>query len=65
MGAVTDGVKDPVEWVWVDLPYACAAVMVTDGTIVDAAPIFRWAVGGRLDQFLSWAKSKRGKVRGE
>ena len=32
-------------WIWVSLPHATFALVVTDGTVTDAAPIARWAVG--------------------
>lgn len=34
-------------WVWVSLSHATFALVVSDGRVVDAAPIARWCVGRR------------------
>lgn len=34
------------EWLMIDTSYACGVVVVADGVVIDAAPIFRkWAIG--------------------
>jgi hypothetical protein len=46
------------------LPYACAGIVVDQesGRIVEAAPIFKWAIGKQLSFFQSWVQRKRGTV---
>lgn len=34
--------------------YACAGVILVDGWAVDAAPIYRWMIGMRDTDILSW-----------
>ncbi len=50
----------------VTLPHLCAGVLVANRrgvlTIVDAAPVIRWAMGQPLADFVRWVKSKEGKV---
>ena len=34
------------KWLLIDVKYACGCVVIKDGIVVDAAPIFRkWAIG--------------------
>lgn len=41
---MTPAIKD--KWLLIDTGYACGGVVVREGKVVDAAPIFRkWAVG--------------------
>jgi hypothetical protein len=46
----------------VRLPYATAGIVVTDGTITDAAPIFKWAIGAPLKRFEKWVERKHGSI---
>lgn len=43
-------------WAWVDTGYACGGVEFNDGVITRAPPIFKWAVGKSINQFLRWRK---------
>jgi len=42
--------------------YFCCGLIVHDGSIVDCAPIIRWAVGKLLSEFERWLKTKRGTL---
>lgn len=42
--------------------YFCCGLIVRNGYIVDCAPIIRWAVGKRLDDFEHWLKTKKGTL---
>ncbi len=48
------------------LPHFCCGFLVVNRggvlTIVDSAPIMRWAMGKPLAEFVAWAKSKGGTV---
>jgi len=47
------------------LPYACFSidVLADRGTIIDAAPIARWAIGKSFTSFVGWVKHKGGSVK--
>jgi len=42
--------------VQLDTGYACGGIIVRDNVCVEAAPIFGWMVGKRLDAILRWPK---------
>ena len=42
--------------------YFCCGLIVRDGFIVDCAPIIRWSVGKRLDDFERWLTGKKGTL---
>lgn len=44
------------------LPYACYGVEESDGKIVGAAPIARWAIGRSLSDFTRWVAKKGGSI---
>jgi aminopeptidase-like protein len=47
----------------IEMKYACAGVIVDQGTVIAAAPIFAWAVGKKWDVFEAWVKKKNGIIR--
>ena len=47
----------------ITLPYACYSIDVNLGTVIDAAPIARWAISRNLTWFKTWVKRKGGSVR--
>ena len=50
-------------WFWVSLPFATFGVCVRDGTVIDAAPIARWAVGKPWSQVGNYYLRKGADVR--
>ena len=46
----------------IDLGYACAGVVVRAGLVIEAAPIFRWAIGKSWVYFESWVRGMGGTV---
>ena len=48
----------------IDLPYACAGIVVENDMITEAAPIFKWMVGKDLNYVCGWVQSKGGVVKG-
>ena len=44
------------------LPHYCCGFEVENNTILDAAPIMRWAIGKSIEEYIRWAKSKGGSV---
>lgn len=53
----------PVETYRIVLRYACYAIEIRDGAIVDAAPIAKWAIGKKLNWFKGWVEKKGGTVK--
>lgn len=47
----------------IELSYACYAVEVAAGVIVDAAPIAKWAVGKQISWFVRWVERKGGTAK--
>jgi len=48
---------DTIDGYLVDTGYACAAILVGDnGIVLDAAPIFKWMIGKRLEDIRKWKK---------
>jgi hypothetical protein len=43
--------------------YFCAGFLVDKFTIIEAAPIIKWAEGKNLDYFCSWIYKKGGVVK--
>ncbi len=46
----------------IELPYACYGIIVVEGTIIDSAPIARWAIGKDLEYFIRWVEKKGGTI---
>jgi hypothetical protein len=46
----------------IDVDYACAGIIVRDGTVIRAAPIFHWMRGKPLTEIIAWVESKHGKL---
>lgn len=51
-----------MEFYRAELPHYVCGFWVSDGRIVDAAPIMYWAIGRRLVSFEKWVKSRGGSV---
>lgn len=47
----------------IDLPYACAGIVVKDGFVIEAAPIFKWMIGKSFEYISFWVHTKGGKIR--
>lgn len=47
----------------VDAPHFCAGLIVSDGRVIDAAPIRRWTVGKRWVDVLEYTAEKRWLMR--
>lgn len=47
------------------LPYAkiCAGVIVVNGMIVKAAPVFKWSIGKKIQNFILWVDKKDGVIK--
>lgn len=43
----------------VSTSYSSAGVVVKDGEVVDAAPIYRWMVGKRWEDVLTWNRIEK------
>lgn len=52
---------DGPSWIWISLPYATFGVAVLNGTVVEAAPIARWAVG-KDERYVADYYRKKGAV---
>lgn len=50
-------------WVWVSLPYATFALGAQNGTITEAAPIARWAVGKPEHEVADYYRRKGAQFR--
>jgi hypothetical protein len=49
---------------WIDLPYTCAGIFTNDEKIVvQAAPIFGWMRGRRIEDISRWVKNRRGEMK--
>lgn len=44
--------------IWINTHYCCAVVFITNGIIVDAAPIFYWTIG-KNEQWLKQYLTKK------
>lgn len=42
----------------IDTGYACAGIIVRDGRVVEAAPIFRWMLGKKWFDVVNWRNIK-------
>ena len=42
------------------LSYACYAILVRDGRLIESAPIAEWALGRKLEWFSKWVTKKGG-----
>jgi hypothetical protein len=52
-----------VNWLVIDLPYACFVIEIDDhGIVTKAAPIGGWMVGKRITDVLRWAAGKGAAV---
>ena len=47
---------------WCDIGYACFGFVAKDDIIVDAAPIFRWAIKKGLTEVKPWLKKRNAKI---
>jgi hypothetical protein len=45
-----------IEMYRLETKYACGGLLVSNGKVIDAAPIFRWAVGKDIDRVRKWKK---------
>jgi len=45
----------------VDLPYACYGITVSNGIVIDAAPIAKWMLGKNWNDIKYWILMKNGK----
>jgi hypothetical protein len=50
------------ELYWINLPYACYGVVVSNNIIINAAPIANWSIGKDINYFLNWVQRKKGIV---
>lgn len=46
----------------IDLPYACAGIIVKNDFVVETAPIFNWMRGKALTEVTRWVKRKKGTI---
>lgn len=44
------------------VPWACGGLIVEDGVVIEAAPIFKWAKGCKLEHVTKWIETKGGSV---
>ncbi len=44
---------------WLNTTYACGAVFVSDGTISDSCPIYKWMRGKPLKFVLNYLRRKK------
>jgi hypothetical protein len=42
----------------VDTGYACGGIVVEDGVVKEAAPIFKWMIGKTFGEVKAWKKIK-------
>lgn len=49
-------------WYRVEAPYMCCGIEERDGTIINAAPIMRWAIGKSLTSVSNWIYNKGYKI---
>lgn len=47
-----------IRWIWVSLHYATYGVAVSNGRVVDAAPIARWMIGKPEHECAAWLARK-------
>lgn len=53
-----------MEFYRAELPYyTCGFWVDDDKVIIDAAPIMYWAIGRKLESFMKWAQTRKGKVQ--
>jgi hypothetical protein len=44
------------------LSYACAGIIIKNGVVVRAAPIFHWMIGKNLNEVKTWVYKKNGVI---
>lgn len=50
-------------WVWVSLPYATFAIVVSGGVVVDAAPIARKSIGRPGHEVTAYYRARGARVQ--
>lgn len=59
---MTFEIEVPNPWWRVLLPYACGAIVTEGPYVVQAAPIFDWMRGKRLETVADWVRKKGGTL---
>lgn len=49
--------------IYIDLPYACFALVVENGKVVRAPPIAKWALGRNTEVVVKYYRDKKAKVQ--